>query len=319
MNRLTPYSGKFAGRKIDSGKLTVDLEYKLKNRQLVGENKVVIDKIRLGERVDSRDAMSLPLDLAIAILEDSNGVIDIDLPIKGSLDDPQFSYGKIIWKAVVNVLQKVVTAPFRAIGKLLGISADKLEAVSFDPGSATLAPPELEKLKSVATALGGRPALTLQVAPSYDVAADKAALQEMATRRDVAAELGLKLKAGEPVGPLDLSNVKVQTAISNLLKDRSGEKRSLKMIDSVKDYFRESKPEDLQKYGELLERLKATVKIGDAELAALAGARAAAIRGNLVETGGLAAERVSIGEPAKVSGDGKSVALKLTLGARRAP
>lgn len=319
MNRLTPYSGKFAGRKIDSGKLTVDLEYKLKNRQLVGENKVVIDKIRLGERVDSRDAMSLPLDLAIAILEDSNGVIDIDLPIKGSLDDPQFSYGKIIWKAVVNVLQKVVTAPFRAIGKLLGISADKLEAVSFDPGSATLAPPELEKLKSVATALVGRPALTLQVAPSYDAAADKAALQEMATRRDVAAELGLKLKPGEPVGPLDLSNVKVQTAISNLLKDRSGEKRSLKMIDSVKDYFRESKPEDLQKYGELLERLKATVKIGDAELAALAGARAAAIRGNLVETGGLAAERVSIGEPAKVSGDGKSVALKLTLGARRGP
>ena len=317
MNRLTPYSGKFAGRKIDSGKLTVDLEYKLKNRQLVGENKFVIDKIRLGERVDSRDAMSLPLDLAIAILEDSNGVIDVDLPITGSLDDPQFSYGKIIWKAIFNVLEKVVTAPFRAIGKLLGISADKLEAVSFDPGSAALSPPELEKLKSVATALAGRPALTLQVVPAYDAAADKAALQDLATRRDVAAELGLKLRPGEPVGPLDLSNVKVQTAIANLLKDRSGERRGLKMVDSVKDYFRESKPEDLPKYTDLLAKLRATVKIGDAELAALAGARAAAIRANLVESGKLDAARVSIGEPVKVGGDGKAVALKMSLGTRR--
>ncbi len=317
MNRLTPYSGKFAGRKIDSGKLTVDLEYKLKNRQLVGENKFVIDKLRLGERVDSRDAMSLPLDLAIAILEDSNGVIDVDLPITGSLDDPQFSYGKIIWKAIFNVLEKVVTAPFRAIGKLLGISADKLEAVSFDPGSAALSPPEQEKLKSVATALAARPALTLQLAPAYDAAADKAALQEMATRRDVAAELGLKLGPGEPVGPLDLSNVKVQTAITNLLKDRSGERRSLKMVDSVKDYFRESTPEDLPKYTALLEKLKATVKIGDAELDALAGARAAAIRAHLVEAGKLDAARVSIGEPAKVAGDGKAVALKMSLGTRR--
>ena len=120
MTRLTPYSGKFAGRKIDSGKLSVDLEYKIKDRQLAGENKFVVNKLKLGERVDSPDAMKLPLDLAIALLEDSNGIIDLDLPVSGSLDDPQFSYGRIIWKAIVNVLTKLVTAPFRALGKLLG-------------------------------------------------------------------------------------------------------------------------------------------------------------------------------------------------------
>ncbi len=239
MNRLTPYSGKFAGRTVDSGKLSVDLEYKLKQRQLAGENKFVIHKITLGERVDSREALNLPLDLAIALLEDSNGVIDIDLPITGSLDDPQFSYGKIIWKAIFNVLEKVVTAPFRAIGKLLGISADKFEAIGFDPGSAALAPPELEKLKFVADAPARRPALVLQVVPAIDAAADRAALQELATRRDVAAEL-----------------------------------------------------------------------------AALAAARAQAIRARLIEAGALDRSRVTVGDAVKIAGGGTSVAVTMTLGTR---
>ena len=104
MNRLTPYSGKFAGRRIDSGKLSVDLEYKIKQRQLSGENKFVINKLKLGEKVDSAEAANLPLDLAIAILEDSDGVIDLDLPITGSLDDPKFSYGSIVWKAIRNAV-----------------------------------------------------------------------------------------------------------------------------------------------------------------------------------------------------------------------
>jgi hypothetical protein len=165
MTTLTPYSGKFAGRKIDSGKLSVDLEYKIKDRQLAGENKFIVNKLKLGERVESPDAMNLPLDLAIALLEDRDGIIDLDLPVSGSLDDPQFSYGKIIWKALVNVLTKLVTAPFRALGKLLGVSSEKLESVEFDPGSSALLPPEQEKLKTIAEALAKRPALTLTLAP----------------------------------------------------------------------------------------------------------------------------------------------------------
>jgi hypothetical protein len=122
------------------------LEYKVKQRQLSGENKFIVNKLKLGERVDSPDAIKLPLDLAIALLEDSKGIIDLDLGVR-QLDDPQFSYGKIIWKAIVNVLTKLVTAPFRALGKLLGVSSEKLEAVDFDPGSSTLLPPEQEKLR----------------------------------------------------------------------------------------------------------------------------------------------------------------------------
>ena len=314
MNRLTPYSGKFAGRKIDSGKLSVDLEYKIKNRQLTGENKFVINTLKLGERVESPDAVDLPLDLAIALLEDSNGVIDLDLPISGSLDDPQFSYGKIVWKAIVNVIGKIATAPFRALGKLLGISSEKLEAIAFDPGSATLAPPEQEKLKAIADAMSKRPALALRIAPAFDAAADKAALQEAATRRDVLKEMGLTLKEGEEPGPLDLNNVKVQTAVENLLKDRKGEKRNLKALDAVRDYFKKPKPEDIPKYETMLQQLKATANITDADLAALAKARASAIQGYLIDKAGLDAGRVSAQEPEKTTGDGKTVPAKMELG-----
>jgi len=314
MNRLTPYSGKFAGRKIDSGKLSVDLEYKIKERKLAGENKFVINKLQLGDRVESPDAVSLPLDLAIALLQDSNGIIDLDLPISGSLDDPQFSYGKIVWKAILNVIGKAVTSPFRALGNLLGMSSDKLEAVAFEPGKALLAPEEQEQLMSVGEALNKRAALTLAVIPAYDPISDTAAIQAQVTRRDVARELGLQLDDNETAGPVDLNNVKVQTAVENLLKDRRGEKRDLAVLDSLQDYFRKPKPEELPKYEGMLDELEAKVEVTEADLLTLAQTRATALRDYLTQKAGLAAERVSIADPVKTSGEG-SVKLKLELGA----
>lgn len=313
MNRLTPYSGKFAGRKVDSGKLSVDLEYKIKQRQLAGENKFVINKIKLGERVDSQDAPNLPLDLAIALLEDSDGVIDLDLPISGNLDDPQFSYGKIIWKAFVNVISKIATAPFRALGKLFGAGSDKLDAIIFEPGKATLAPEEQEKLKNIAGGLEKRPSLMLGVSPTVDVVADTAALQELATRQDVASEMGLKIKDGEQAGPIDLNNVKAQSAIENLLKERSGEGRSLKAIEKLKDAFKKNKPEDAPKYASMLEQLKLTAKVTEADLTGLGKARAENLQKYLLDNAKLDNTRVQLVEASKVSGDGKSVSLKMQL------
>jgi len=141
--------------------------------------------------------MKLPLDLAIALLEDSNGVIDLDLPISAASTIPSSAYGRIIWKAIVNVLTKLVTAPFRALGKLLGVSSEKLEAVDFDPGSSALFAAEQEKLKTLAEALAKRPALTLTLEPGYDPEADRRALQELAMRREAVAVAGIKLAAGK--------------------------------------------------------------------------------------------------------------------------
>lgn len=314
MNRLTPYSGKFAGRRIDSGKMSVDLEYNIKNRQLSGTNKFVINKLKLGEHVDSPDAVNLPLDLAIALLEDSDGVIDLDLPISGSLDDPQFSYGTVIWKAFVNVLGKIVTSPFRALGHLFGINSDKLEVVVFVPGSAELAPPEQEKLKTVAMAMVKRPSLTLAVVPGYDPVADRKAIQETAVRRDVAQEMGLKLLPKEKPGPIDLNNPKAQAAILKLAKERSPEAKNRKMLDKLKDYFNTSKPTDQAAYETMLQQLQLWVTVTDNELMTLADARATAMQQFLEHAAGMNADRLSKAAPEQVSSDGREVQLKMNLG-----
>ena len=335
MTRLTPYSGKFAGRKIDSGKLSVDLEYKIKNRQLAGNNKFVINKLRLGERVDSPDAMKLPLDLAIALLEDSNGVIDLDLPISGSLDDPKFSYGRIIWKAIVNVLTKLVTAPFRALGKLLGISSEKMESVSFDPGSSKLLPPEQEKLKTLSEAMAKRPALTLTIEPGYDPEADRQALQVQAMRREVAAGAGLKLAPQEEPGPVDVNNFKVQTVLEDLYAERFGKEDYQKLrtsyrekekggttpvLDSefVERLGRRFKARDTGPvsafHTELLERLTRKTQIDDGELMKLAQARGQAMRETLVKQG-MDGGRLGVAAPVKQEAKDKLVGSKMSLGA----
>lgn len=305
MNRLTPYSGKFAGRKIESGKLSVDLEYKIKQRKLAGENKFIINKLKLGERVDSKDAADLPLDLAIAILEDNEGVIDLDLPISGSLDDPKFSYGSIVWKAIRNVLSKIVTAPFRALGKLFGGSGDKLEAIVFEPGNSNLMPPEMEKLKAVSEALSKRQGLSLSIAPSIDVAPDTRAIQDALLRKKVAEEMGTKLAEGQAPGPIDLTNPKVQKAVDSLFDDLT-KKGLLKRLASKLEKPKEGHFEEAQ------EKLTVSIEVTEADLQKLAQARGEAIQKTLVDAG-VAKERVTVSPPEKVKGDGKTINSKLNV------
>ena len=218
----SPYSMKFAGYKIASGKISLDLNYKVRASQLEGQNSVILDQLTLGERVDSPDALKLPLELALAILKGSDGKIDLDLPVSGSLDDPQFSYGAIVWKAITNVLTKIVTAPFRALGALFGISGDKLEAIDFDAGSAVLLPPEREKLKQVATVLAKRAQLKLAVPGQFNEAADGAALKVRAVRLEVARRAGIRVAEGEEPGPADLTDRAVRTALRAMLTERHG-------------------------------------------------------------------------------------------------
>ena len=315
MANLTPYSGKFAGRKIDSGRLSVDLEYKIKNRQLSGENKFVINTLKLGERVDSKDAMHLPLDLAIALLEDSNGIIDLDLPVSGSLDDPKFSYGKIIWKAIVNVLTKLVTAPFRALGHLLGISSEKLEAIDFDFGSANLLPPEKEKLKNLGQAMAKRPALALTVAPAYEIKGDTRAIQELWIRRDVASEMRLKIEPDKEPGPVDTTNPSTQKALESLYDKRFDKQGGLK---ALKAEYEKPKPGARPIHAEMLERLTLQIPVTEGELQRLAQQRGAAVKRELVEVGKLDPAKVSVGAAVKQADGGKLVVSKMSLGVSKA-
>jgi hypothetical protein len=178
MPALTPYAGQFLGREIDKGRMSLDLGYRLTGRLLTGANKIVLDEFELGEKVESPEATKLPVGLAIAILKDKNGRIDLDVPVEGDLDDPEFRLGKVIWNFIMSLLKKIATAPFALLGGLFGGSGgEELGQVSFEAGASALAAEQAESLDKLAKALTDRPKLNLEVRGSSDAAVDGTAIR----------------------------------------------------------------------------------------------------------------------------------------------
>ncbi|MEW6513024.1 MAG: DUF748 domain-containing protein [Pseudomonadota bacterium] len=340
MTNLTPYTAHFAGRKIDSGKLSLDLQYKIVKRQLQGENQVIMDKLSLGERVEHPDATNLPLDLAIAILQDSDGRIDLGLPVAGSLDDPQFSYGSIIWKAITNVLTKIVTAPFRALGALFGGGGEEVGKIVYEAGAAQLTPPEREKVAKLAEAMGKRPGLVLSVGGVH-VDADRVALQDVQLRRTVLTQAGQRVpERGDP-GPISTQQPKIREALDTLYKDRVGaadlaalkegfrsanpgqleESMTGKVMSRLSGVFREKKTlsesevvqlKGADFYSVLFERLRAQENIPDERLQELAQKRGEGVA-EILRTAGVAPERVQVLAPEKGKTEGEQAAHEVPL------
>lgn len=172
-----PYIGKFAGRELSRGNLNVAVSAKLQDRKLDTSNVVTLDQFFLGAKTDSPDATKLPVGLALALLRDTEGKIVIDLPVKGSLDDPNFKIGRVVVRVLVNILTKAATSPFSLLGAAFGGGGDELGWQDFPAGATTLDEAGLKKLETVAKALNARPALSLDIVGAYDPAADRDALQ----------------------------------------------------------------------------------------------------------------------------------------------
>lgn len=326
MTSLTPYSARFAGYRIDSGKLSVDVQYKIKDSRLVGDHRIILDKLTLGEKVESPGAMNLPLDLALALLKDADGKIDIALPVSGDLDNPQFSYGQVILKAIVNLFTKIITAPFAIIGRLMGVESANLDTVGFEPGSIVLPPPEREKLKQLAEALKKRPNLRLDVQGCFNAKADGDAMKSLSLRRSIAGHTGIQLKPEEDPGPIDFADLKSQKAMETLYSERFSpdalvqfkkefEKRSAEKKQQTAAGQADSNP-DL--YQEIYNKLFETEPLEDAGMSEAARSRASAVVQELIGPGGLEPSRLSVLEPAAAPDlmDGM-VACKLTLGASK--
>jgi hypothetical protein len=169
---VNPYSGHFIGYKIDKGKLSVDVSYKIDQRKLDAKQHFVVDQLELGERVESPDAIHAPMKIAVALLKDRNGVIDIDLPMTGSIDDPKFRLGPIIWKAFINIIVKAATAPFALLGHLFG-GGEHMNVVEFAPGSAELDKSSQDQLAALVKSLKERPQLKLDVPITYSKELDR--------------------------------------------------------------------------------------------------------------------------------------------------
>ena len=164
---ITPYSGQFLGYKIKKGKLNLNLNYSVVDSKLNGSNLINFDTLTLGEKVDSKDAVNLPLSLAISILSDQNNQINIDLPVEGNLDDPDFKYGGVIWAAVKKLFADITLAPFRFLGNALGLGSKDLSSIDFLAGSNELISSEAPKITDFIKLTTAKPMMKLSITPTY--------------------------------------------------------------------------------------------------------------------------------------------------------
>ena len=224
LTTVSPYAMRFAGYRIASGRLALDLHYRVRASLIEGDNKITLQQFTLGEHVDSPDALKLPFQLAVALLKGPDGTISVEVPVKGNLDDPQFSLAPLIWKAVGNLIGNIVAAPFRALGRLLGGgSGEDGGTIAFDPGRSRLLPPEREKLGRIVEALAKRPELKLLIPAHYDTEADQSALKRAALARELSRRAGFALAKDEEPGPVNLEDRKTRAALRALFVERFSE------------------------------------------------------------------------------------------------
>lgn len=283
--QFTPYSAKYVGYGIDKGKLSFEVAYNVDKRQLTAQNRLVLDQLTFGEKIDSPTATKLPVQLAVALLRDRNGVIDINLPIGGSLDDPQFSVGGIIVKVIINVITKAITAPFALLGSLFG-GGEELSWLDFDAGRYAVPAGADGKLTTLAKALNDRPALKLEIAGRVDAETDKEGLRRASIERKVKA---LKLKDGVAKGESsDLDAVTVTPEEYPALLKRVYKDEKFPKPRNLVGLQKDLPVEEMEKL------MLANAEAGESELAALANQRAQTIKDWLVKNGQVPPERIFI-------------------------
>jgi hypothetical protein len=309
LTTFNPYSGKFMGYRIEKGKLSIDTTYLVEDRKLRAQHKILVSQLKLGEKVKSPDATKLPVKLAVALLKDRDGNIRLDLPVSGTIDDPTFRVGPIIWKMFVNLLIKIVTSPFTLISSLFGGGPD-VQFVDFAPGRSTLEPAVAERLANVRKALIERPGIEMEIPTAYSRDLDAPAL--LATRWD--ARL-----ADFARGPVDTTDRgEYLDLLDGLYRSQTGQKpddllEALEAPDPTtgekpsREALREASIAALE--GEL----RGKIEVTDKDLEDLARARAKAVQEALLGGGEIDPLRVFLRAPSGIAPTANSVRLKLEL------
>ena len=312
----SPYTVDFAGRKIAGGTMDLDLDYTVESRQLDGQNNLVLHDLKLGEKMASSDAMDLPLDLAIALLQNSDGVIDLNIPVTGNVGDPEFD--QVIRQALGDAITSVITAPFSFLANLVGAGSENLGQVEFAKGRTDLLPPQRERIAKLREALNQRPALALELAGPFSRNFDGPALQrEKATEalRQRLAEADREV--ADPSLTAESNQSIVETMFSSYYPETD--------LEAVQARFTEKQNESSDGAGldalvyrnHLAERIVAAQSITDAELEAIGNARASAVRNVLIDPNvdaSIATDRVRFLDPKEIgSADGERIAMKVGI------
>ncbi len=324
LTTATPYSARFAGYKIEKGTMSADITYHLENSQLTADPHFVIDQLQLGDRVESPDAVKLPLKLAVALLKDRNGVIDLDLPLSGSLNDPKFKLGPLIWKVVVNVLSKAATAPFALLGRLVG-GGEQMKFIEFDAGSSSLDASAEQRLAQIAKALQDRPSLKLDVPSAYSPDLDRPALvRSLLTQKllaqsqhELASRKRRRGAAAEPAPGPDLSDP--ATRFRLLVAEYHSELGAQAILPAEAQAVAKAKGKDKAAVPldpaitELEAALDARIQVPDNDLQLLGRRRARAIQDALLKGTPLDPARLFVLNTASTKADGKRVRFELGL------
>ncbi|MBN1831345.1 MAG: DUF748 domain-containing protein, partial [Deltaproteobacteria bacterium] len=316
----------------EKGKLSLDLKYKLSENAIVGENVILLDQLTLGDRVESPDATNLPVRLAIALMRDTQGKIDIDLPVRGNLDDPEFSWGHLVFQALINLVTKAVTSPFALLGSLVGGDGEELSFVEFEYGSESFLPQQAQKLDKLAQALQERPALQLQIEGAADSEYDRLSLAEEMLMAELRFRRFEEMQvSGEQATVKPEEMTLTEEEFTRLLTEKYVETYGHDPFTTIEEKGTEEGAISTERSEEVpgppevdpavrmamaKQRLIKEMIIDEIALQRLAQGRATQIKGYLIEQGEISADRLFALEP-KIGeqdvSDGEAIRVNLTL------
>ncbi len=309
ITKLSPYSAKFIGQTIDEGKLWIDLNYNIVNGSLLSTNELKLKDFTLGKDIESNESVSLPISLAVALLKDSDGFIELSVPIDGNVSEPDFHYGGTLLSVFTNVITNIVTSPFNFLGKSLGINTNELSSISFKYAHSELQPPQREKLDKLIEVFSARPEIQLIIKASYDEIKDLEALKKEKFRNSA------------------LKNVKKNASLNSkytLIQNMYIQTFGYEQFESMQKIFKESYPNQQEYNKEFftlqLQQLIYLEKISDKELHTLALNRARAIKKHLIDNG-LDSRRIIIDKTINVlkESDKKSCKVALSIDSKNKP
>jgi hypothetical protein len=305
LHAMSGYSASFAGYEIDSGKLYLDLGYEIMHGQLKATNNVMIKKMKLGKELEGKNINHLPLGFVVGLLEDNDGIIDVDMPIEGNVDAPDFKYGALVWKTLGNLIAKAVASPFKFLGSMMGLNGEDLEFIAFEFGKSDITPPQREKLDKIAKLMRKRPKINLEVSGVYDDVQDLKALK---LQKLVAMVMK---KSGD-----ENSKNRINALNINMLEDVYGQLRKDEKLEKLREKLQKEysdKAAYKRAYQNNLINLCSEIQpVGKKELVTLAKQRAEKIRTYLVEEKSLEPQRVVENRLVKLH-DADEKVVKLTL------
>ena len=289
LSSFTPYSGRYVGYTIEKGKLGMELKYLIVKRQLDSQNKIFLDQFTLGDKVESSEATKLPVKLAISLLKDRKGEINLDIPVKGSLDDPKFSVFRIVLQVLGNLLVKAATSPFALMGAVFG-GGQQLDYLEFDYGSAEIKKENEARVNTLIKVLQDRPGIKLDIEGHVDVEKDRDGLLDLTFQRKLKAQK-LKEMVKKGVAPVSVDAVKIDPPEYDKYLKLAYKEEKFPKPKTILGFDKDIPSPEMEKL------MLTHIEIKEGDLRQLAVQRSAKVRDAMVNVGKIEPERIFVIEP----------------------